>query len=92
MRRLTQLLAILGMFASAGTALFAAVFGLAGAANSTPAALRDIYVGIGAAAAFCALAIVVALRDLRAGRAGRATLIGFAPPTLFLLALVILSF
>lgn len=91
-KRLTQLLAILGVFASAGAALVAAVFGLASAANSTPDELQNIYLGIGAAAAFCALAIVLALRDLRAGRAGRAAMIGFLPPALFLLALVVLSF
>jgi len=82
-----KILAFLGMLASAGGALIAAVFALAAAANSTPEQLRGVYLAIGASIALAALGVGAALMFLKGGHAGLAAIAAFAPPPLMIGAL-----
>lgn len=81
-------LAWLGMIASAGGAILAAVFALAAAPNSSPEQLRGVYLAIGASVALAVLGCAAALMLLRRGRAGLAAAASVAPLPLVAAALL----
>lgn len=82
-----KLLAWLGMIASAGGAVLAAVFALAAAANASPEQLRGVYLAIGASLALAVFGCAAALMLLKSGRVGYAVFASFAPLPLMVAAL-----